>query len=290
MRRTYILILFLLCISLVSATVCNPKTFYGKFTIENIPANAVSMTLMNNNNGEILYDKTRDDGAYGFYLDRYLSCHNDNDKYTLAYCIADTRCLQETKLINAFVGVKGIDINVNRINPGSLPPYVIYGKVFIDNSLISSGTVIIENLKTGQSLIADINANGEYSSNLANMVGGYNTGDKIRLKYSSSLHEFTVSGDKYNYIFNIITSAETPSGNGGGGGGGTTGPGVIKPEEPEEEEIPTEPSPEDREEEVIGGIEEELPEEIKINWSIISLIALILILIGIGFYYLKRKG
>jgi hypothetical protein len=282
MKGLFILILMS---ALVFAGPSTPYMVHGKSMIGGVPAQGMTIKLTNEAAGSSDNFVSTSAGEYGFRLDYFPNGYDLGDSLTLEYCIADTRCDQNT-ISNTVTGTGGLRWDIDApYNPiSSCGAYVVYGTVVFDGRTITSGTMNIMNLETGNSINVEIDSEG-YQGNLGSINGCWETGDDIRLGYGEGSYDFVVIGNgglQVDYIYTTPPASEQPGG--GGGDGGTPG---TKPDK-DEEEIPEDYDEKQEEEAPPEEAEEEVqPEEI--THQGVWIIVLIVIIVGVVAYFVMRK-
>ena len=225
------LIILLFTAGIVNA-LSNPYLVQGKTTLNGNIANSVQVRLTNLATGESQDFISTSEADYGFNLANYPKEYARNQQIKLTYCISDTRCKEKstTLTITGDYLIQNLDAKFEPA--GNYPPFVIYGDVYIDGIKLTTGKVKLEDLTQASSYEMDIKVDG-YQFNLANLPGGYNTGDKIRLTYLTNVYEFFVAAGSQKYDFQITSESPTTTISGGGSSGGGWGiPGDKGAEKP----------------------------------------------------------
>lgn len=231
MRYKNFLFLFAVLISViaVSAAPQNPYVVYGKVTINGEGVSGMTVRLTNLGTLESQEFLSKYDGAFGFYLEQWNNGYAEGNQLKLTYCISDTRCNEKEATGFSVDGSAKLDLgifNSDTDGSGGSAPYIISGTIKKDGTFITTGSITLMNVNTGEQVSIDLDAEG-YQYNLANLDNGYNTGDTIRIIYDSTDYDFVITGD--NKVFDIVkTTPSTPgdSGDSGSGDGGTS-PGAV---------------------------------------------------------------
>lgn len=280
---------FILLFSIVSAAP-SPYPFYGVVTLDGARAHAMSLTLENTVTGESVHQQTIN-GDFVGDMSEFRSGWSASHLFKITYCVQDTRCSEVSDTFYPTGDMIQLSKDLPLQPKGLSGPFIIYGTVIIDGTIIEDD-IVLENIDKGYTENLETNDRGEYTYNHANW-GRYDTGDRIKLTYSSFSVSGTIVSNLPGLHLNLHASSPTDPNQGGGGGSSDpeepippTDPPVdpVDPEQPKDPEdpvIPTDPvDPEDPEDPIIPDPE---PKGLPVGKILISV--LILVIIGVIIYY-----
>lgn len=281
-----LVLLALLLVGVASAIPQTPYLVIGTQTINGVIAEGMKVNVKLDNNGNNIDVTSLDTGRWRVNL-WDLNSEDLGSTFTVTYCISDTRCKEDSKTFTISGQDKWIEIDAPFIS-GNRNPFVVYGTINHDGSLQTSGNIKVEDITKKLSKEYSLDSEG-FQFNLLDF--NYDTGDKIRITFSSYTYEFNVAGDSLvlDLVFNSEPGSKPISDDSNDNKG--TIPGEETPETPpvvvEIPETPEEEEPTVTPEEVI---QEEPPEKRFNWWGMIGTLSLIILALVIGYLvYLKRK-
>jgi len=205
--------------------------------------------------------------------------------FDVTYCIADTRCKEDTQTFTVEGFDKWIEMNAP-LYTGTKVTHPVYGIIKIDGVLQTSGIITVKDITTGITKDYELDSDG-FQFNMIDFA--YDTGDEVSISFSSFSSLFIVSGDTNVLDLSFSSSVpSTPDGSSGGDSGSTPNrEGVITPEDKKDtpDDLPDD-KPEEKDDDKLP--EPPIPEPVKRNWLWITL-SLIAVISAIGYYIFKKK-